>query len=148
MASIPCLAYSRRNDEDKQAENFDKEADYPAKESAEIPAKETTEKLTEPTGTTEGPASSSKMCPINNVDAKMIRADKNLLESQKLRDYIRLKFDYEEVQGKVCSRIIKKIILQKLFKQPTLKHDIKVINVLTLLPALVLKRKYIFRGKL
>ena len=162
MAAIPCLAYSRRND-DQSTDQFTDGPDTGTNAAGmevdatglnpSVPGKDETGAVTESvdsakentgngteTGTGKCPfgigtktpeiaeqgskedsnentspttddtnglksAPTSKMCPLTAVDAKMIRADKNLIESQKLREYIKLKFEYDEVQGKVIIKI-------------------------------------------
>ena len=79
--------------EDKSTEPEKAESMTEGEKSPQKPGSENTKST---------PKKVMKMCPVSSVDAKMIRADKNVLESQKLREYIKLKFEYEEVQGKVC----------------------------------------------
>ena len=112
MSAIPCLAYSRRNDEQNAETETAKSGEEPnavtdslsnpQADAQNIPQtdSQSNEQTADVKTEIQTVEKNTKMNPVCSVDAKLIRTDKNLLQWTELKDYIKKKFEYDQVQGK------------------------------------------------
>ena len=75
LAAIPCLAYSRK--EELFDENDKKDSTKPNEE-----------------------VSKDQMCPLDSIDAQLVKTDTQSIQSAELKEYISKRFEYQEVTSK------------------------------------------------
>ena len=79
LAAIPCLAYSRK-------EELFEENDKKTNECDSKPNEESKDK--------------DQMCPLDSIDAQLVKTDTQAIQSADLKEYISKRFEYQEVTSK------------------------------------------------